>query len=450
LLLEVTHRFLKPDEHEIQPIVNVGRNVSAAFAAAAVLCLALTGYLEAGLLGMIATGILCGLCSDLLVHAHYMKEDAGLALGVAMLVLATRMIWHRWRHWWAELLAVAFLGLACGVASSAKYVGAFSIPIALLILFAGHRWRWTDLLLRPLVLIAFLALTLWAINYRALQDWEKFKEVVDNESVHATTGHQGQTMAIPQGYYLGVIYKMTPLPVLILAVAGVVVLGVFFRQTHGWQWFIVVMTAAIVAMLCYCRLAFPRYALPVVVLLHLLAGLTIAWAWMWLGDLSRVRSAIVIAATIAIAVCAWSCFDDLRQFADDSRDRMRQWLLDHTASGDRVVVDNYAGLFRGTSGSQRMEIKDGVDVDGYFFAVERGDPDELKSEGYKFVVVCELAYIRLFDGYRLTMEGYEDRYDTPRQNYEKLFKQAQLVWVAKPRRNLMAYTNPEIRIYQLK
>src|SRR5689334_16732324 len=59
LLLEVTHRFLKSDEQEIQSIVNVGRNVSAAFAAAAVVCLALTGYFEAGLLGMIATGILC-------------------------------------------------------------------------------------------------------------------------------------------------------------------------------------------------------------------------------------------------------------------------------------------------------------------------------------------------------------------------------------------------------
>ena len=103
-------------------VMLTGRGVSAAYAALAVVALALVGYRYAGLAGLLLSGVSVGLCPSLLLYAHYMKEDTALVLGIALTLLAA-LIFCTARSRRSRLLGLVFLGAAAAVAASGKYVG---------------------------------------------------------------------------------------------------------------------------------------------------------------------------------------------------------------------------------------------------------------------------------------------------------------------------------------
>jgi hypothetical protein len=85
-----------PDGRDrVQRAVETGRDVSAAFAAAAVALLALTAHRSAGLAAMLLCGVGLAGCGPLLVNAHFMKEDAALVFGLSAVALAGRIAWER-------------------------------------------------------------------------------------------------------------------------------------------------------------------------------------------------------------------------------------------------------------------------------------------------------------------------------------------------------------------
>ena len=120
LMLDLTQAAAKifHTTEDPESVAMVGRSVSAFFAAGCVVFLALAGYLEAGLPGMLFVALLVGTCPFLFTYSHYIKEDAGLMFGVGMFLLAARMIWVPWRHRWVEVATVIFLGAACAFAAS--------------------------------------------------------------------------------------------------------------------------------------------------------------------------------------------------------------------------------------------------------------------------------------------------------------------------------------------
>jgi hypothetical protein len=437
-----------------QEVVVAGRCVSAAFASGAVLALALAACLDAGLLGMLIAGAFVGFCPFLLVHAHFMKEDTALVLGIAMFVLGLRLVWRPWKHRIIEIATVLFLGLACAVATSGKYVGAFSMLPALLVLFAGRRWRLSDLILRPFVLLVTFGLFVYLFNWRAFHDSEKFQNVFQREATHPITGHFGYTMPVPHMHFLEVIGTVTPLPVLLLSLIALVALVLTWRKRNGWDVVLPLLILLQIGMLCFCRVFFTRYALPAVVLIHLFAALGLIWTWQWINDrfvsARSTRIAFACVPFLLTAFLAWLSVDALFQFRDDSRDRVRTWLTVHTTSGDRILAETYAGLFPPLSGGGEVELKDGVTAIGAFHAGRRGNVDSLRQQGYTHVVVCRLAYDRFLNRRIVPEEGNEDEFDSARAAYRDLFDHAELAWSSKPKRDWMSYANPEIRVYRLK
>jgi len=115
-----------------QAVTVAGRWVSAAFAAGAVVALALAGYRAGGLAGLAMAGASVGLCAPLLLSAHYMKEDTALVFGVALVVLASAAAWES-RHLdeSRRRRAAALLGAACAVAVCGKYIGILALAAAL-------------------------------------------------------------------------------------------------------------------------------------------------------------------------------------------------------------------------------------------------------------------------------------------------------------------------------
>jgi hypothetical protein len=439
-------------EQEPAHVARVGRGVSAFFAAGCVTFLAIAGYLEAGLLGMVLVGALVGTSPFLFTYAHYMKEDAGLMFGVGMFLLASRMLWVRWRHRWNEVATVLFLGAACAFAGSGKYIGAASVLVGWLILFCGNRWWWTDLALRPLAFATAAAVCAWGLNYRVIHEWADARDSVAASVRQPLENNFNSVVPIPNAYYLHVINEVTPLPVKVLAAAAVVLLVLTWRRRNGWDVLVVVLLGVVVALLSFsCTLAFPRYALPAVVQLHLMAALALAWTWEWLRTASpspAVRTACAVVAAGAVAADVYACAGAYRQFSNDSRDRLMAWLNQNGKKGETAVADNYAG-FASLSSYGDSAYPDTVQVDGAMWAANLGELDDLKTQRCTYVIVCDLAYARFTDGYHVPNSGQEDRFDHHRAWYERLFKDLTPVWASIPAPNLYGYTNPEIRVYRI-
>src|SRR5262249_49951176 len=156
--------------------------VSAAFATVAILALALTGYLAAGLWGFVIVGVITSLCPYLIAHSRFMKEDPALILGLALVVLASRIYFDAGRVL-TKAIAAAALGAACAVAISGKYYGIVSLALAVPILLAAAPNRgWSIITHRLLYVFTFIIvgiLTLLAINHRILGHYDEFRRTLD-------------------------------------------------------------------------------------------------------------------------------------------------------------------------------------------------------------------------------------------------------------------------------
>ncbi len=91
-----------------QRIVEIGRNVSAFFSAAAVGLFALAAWKLRNWPSGIAAGLMIGLHSLYFEAAHYFKEDTALLFGWAFFILAMVILRER-----PGMPSVALLGVAC-------------------------------------------------------------------------------------------------------------------------------------------------------------------------------------------------------------------------------------------------------------------------------------------------------------------------------------------------
>ncbi len=124
LAIRVTGRT--PSEISPQAIVRIGRAISALCNALAIGMLALLAGSFGGVIATTCVGFLGALHFDLFEKAHYLKEDPALLLGFAATFLALD---HFLRN--PSTRSTIFLGLATGLASSGKYIGAMTLLIAL-------------------------------------------------------------------------------------------------------------------------------------------------------------------------------------------------------------------------------------------------------------------------------------------------------------------------------
>jgi hypothetical protein len=128
LLLESAELAVKKLEVPRRPrdIVITGRWVSAVMASVGVAALALAAYHAGGFAGLLIAGPVVGLCPQLLVHAHYFKEDTALLSGIMLAMLGARLTVGA-KRWWSQLLSCFVLGVGCAAAASGKYFGAVTV-----------------------------------------------------------------------------------------------------------------------------------------------------------------------------------------------------------------------------------------------------------------------------------------------------------------------------------
>ncbi len=422
-----------------EAVARVGRGASAALAALAVAALAITAALLHGYAAGCLVGLLVMLCPSLVGLAHYLKEDASLVFGLAVLAL-TLAIAQRWPRWWAALL----IGVGCGLAASGKYAGVLVAAAALAAVLIGpiyRRW-WT----RPIAVLAAAAagVAVWAaVNYEAVADWGTFRKGFDREYEHATTDHGGLYKPWWSGAYLRVLMEQTPWLVLAASASAAVYFAVTARRQRYVAWLLLLFPLVYLGVVMSSRIFFPRYMLPLVVGVTYLAGVGAAGWSLWPRLAWRRGVALTVIGGALVAVSAWRCADWLDQFADDSRDRLAAWVVEELEPGARILQDTYAGLPAGDLREQ-----------GYFIstrwrAADMGPLPRLRRRGFTHVVVCALIYDRYIRGEMRPTPGYEAKYERVREWYRTLPDRATRVWASGGDTPTPLYANPAITVYAL-
>jgi len=153
-----------------QDITLTGRWVSATFAAASVVLLTLVGWKAMGLLGAWCVGLFVAVCPIVGLTSHFMKEDTALLLGFSASVLALLF--------WVEKPSkkrLIWLGVACGLAASAKYVGGlFLVASALLVLAPAYRSQGKSRFRQLAPLLGPAALVFVVINWPMFLQLDSF------------------------------------------------------------------------------------------------------------------------------------------------------------------------------------------------------------------------------------------------------------------------------------
>lgn len=436
-----------------QQVAETGRTVSAVAAAIAVSALAWTGYLEFGLLGLLCAGCSVGLCAQLVPYAHYMKEDAVFIMGLSLVMLAGRWftLAERGRARWVAAVA---LGAAAGVAMSAKYVGALAVlPVIVWTLTVPRADRcppgWGCLL----VALAAAIVTVAAINHRAFQSPETFFEAIRFEFGHSLRGQKEGGLQRPNAYFLDAVWSDTDRWVL---GSGVVyALVALFRPACRSRWTVggVALTLVFLGTLSISSIPFHRYALPVIVLLHLWAAL----GWMELSRVAELRlparSAWMarwalpsLALFIIVARCGAQTLDAVDQFQDDSRVRLRYWLQAHAKARDGVAGEFYSGIHEKARLSWYLPPVTQRRSELFDAAFEKP-----ASNGVCYAVLCEPAYDRYLNPHARPVKGKEVECERRRALLQRIRREGRLVWCSAEdgRRNLHAFTNPLIEVYEL-
>ncbi len=466
-----------PSSVTLQRIVEVGRFLSAAFAATAIAALALTAYWMRGWLGMLCVGVVAGLSPSLLIYAHDFKEDTALVMGLA-LVLAGLAACYRYRN----LPTIAALGVACGLAVSGKYVGIVGLAIALPVVWTlampprstrPSRRRW-----RLVVLLAtFVAVTL-VINHRALMDWPSFAKSFSFEARHGMTDHDGVTTGLPNVHWLFQWWRETTLPIAALAGLHLLLTLRHWRQRTPLARIVALSPAVYLTMLTLaCPIPFNRYLLPVMVLTHFIAGLgvldaaglalklsqrffsTSAGAWSRLGEATSFSSTLprwAIALVLLLLVSARQAplmADYLRQFPDDSRRRLDDWLRQESPGGMRILSDFSAGLPLGfMQPAAGRDAGTNIVLSTGLFAAEWGSLDNVRSLGITHVAMCELAYDRYVNPMIHPTASRAGEYESRRAFYQGLLDRGEIIWdsqAGSTHAPTGSYTNPRVLLVKL-
>jgi hypothetical protein len=438
-------------------IAIAGRWTSAALAAIAVFALAIAGYFCAGYQGLLMCGAMAALCPALDVYAHFFKEDTALLAGVAVALAGASWLVTTNKRW-AQWAAAAVMGVGCAAAISGKYIGLAAVGPCLVAIFLAPRIAPRSLLLRFLAFAVPAAASVLAINFRAFESFflprlgPASSEKIVEEFFQSTMGHQDLALAVPNTFSLQVAISELMLHVWVFMGVGIVLSLLCGLRNRS----VVVAGAFLLpfaVVLSYSAFPFPRYALPITVLSYFVAGQLMA------SGLRRTKqprwfkqAAFVTCLGLIGATQGAQCWRLNMQFADDSRQRLREWVALHLGEQTAILAEDYTALdgvgdpwrFPRQSRIQAQIVRTGSLSD------RAPTIDHLKTAGVDYVVVAEPKYERYFRP-SIHSVSYARQEDLLRRQrfYSELFSRAELVWSSVPSPPSHAYVNPELRVYRV-
>ncbi len=433
-----------------QSVVEVGRWISAVFAAAAIVALSLLAYAWRGWLPCIGCGLTLLLHHQVFELSHYLKEDTALLFGVAFTFLIAHLYWQRP----SMTLAVA-LGVASACAISGKYVGAFVLAVAVPVLcrasesdramsdggFSGRKMR---AILAGLALLA----TLLVINAPMTMHPGAFSQSFDRELQLAVHGQSGTTRSVPHALYWN-IFRDNSTPIIWVLLAAFL-----FGRWHERQsvtlaeWLIIAFPFIYTLALSFSPKSNDRYFLPATGVLMVLAACGARDAARLVRRWIPMRWAlpVLILALVAGQWPKWQRYDEA--FAHDDNRELFEWVKKNLPPDAIIAKDSRVQL--PSQENSRVSALFGElsqTVHAKKFAADLGTIRELRKFGVTHIAVSESDYGRLFLlGLRPKKEN-EDEFDRRRSFYKKLLHEGDLLFNRE--RGTVLYLHPGLRLYKI-
>jgi hypothetical protein len=453
-------------KNDSQSVVEVGRGVSAAFMAAAIVMFSLLAYLWRGWRAGFVTAAALAFHHQLYELAHYMKEDSALLFGIAWTFLASVAFTQRATPWRATVL-----GAGCALAISGKYLGVVVLLVALPILWIcsrtgeGRRWAHFAGFLGALVTL------LVVINHSAFMHFVTFNESFSRELDLVVKGQGDVTRNVPHTLYWNVFIDNTTPAIWLLLISIVTLCYQRWDRLLLSQklliWFPFIYGFA----LSFSPKENDRYFLPATAIFTVLAAigaesLPYFFAGIMRGwdnriaqhVLSRNSRYIILGSASALLVLlqitgwsstkpGWSQYD--AAFVNDDVASLVTWMNSKLPADAVVVADGKVGLLN-LNRKKNAHLPNPVPqkVTVAKLASDKGSLEELRAKGVTHVIISESSYGRFFrSDLRPKDPNKAAQFEAGKAFYEELLRSGDLLF--EKERGTVLYLHPGIRVYRL-
>jgi hypothetical protein len=347
----------------------------------------------------------------------------------------------------------AWLGAACGLAGSGKYLGLLLLLVALPWVIR-HSARKT---LLPAFAGGFLASFLF-FNFQFLLHLDKLWEAFHYEFKAAQIGGaKGLTRDIPHGKYVGVFQDNVGWPVWI-GLAGY--LGGWFwrRQTRrGNDLICLVVPIAYAVLLSFSPKTANRYFLAVSPLLLFCGSVGLVWLADGLSEWKRLArwpswprlSPLLLLpalALVALVIQARLTLPYSWTFKGDSRMELAMWIAANLPEGSQLVSETRVGLLEATTWKHARPRPD-LRIQQSVFAPDLGTYEDLQKGGVRYVAVIKTGFGGYLSKGRKPSPNQERLHLARSTFYQTLFDQSKLL--KKCGGKGVGHLNPEVRIYEV-
>jgi hypothetical protein len=200
-------------------VLGLARIIAAIFGGLLVFATFVLARMVLSPLAAIAVVVAVAVCPLVAVHATFFKE--GIFVAPAMIFAIAALIRLTEHLDWKRSLV---LGSAIGIAVSAKYVGALTLPVAIIAILIASQGQMRDRLQAIAIVTVVSAATFAIVNAPLFTDFEVFQSGLDFEVNHALDGHHD--IRLPISTTFGILHltkSLLPglgLPLLIIGLAG--------------------------------------------------------------------------------------------------------------------------------------------------------------------------------------------------------------------------------------
>lgn len=425
-------------------IVLGGRFVSAASAAAAVAMLAIIAARRFGVIVGLMTAALVAATPAVFVNAHFFKEDSLLLLGCALVLLALQTFdFHPTRK------SATVLGVAIGLACSAKYVGVLML-IPSVAMIAEKRAGWFSFAITLGCATSVFAL----INAAGLFGSSSLFAGLSHELTHVTSDHVGvqfgPTSLTAPRFFL----QSTAAEFAVLWLGGLIyfIFSLVRRnneaatiQLSPFEKALFLTPLVFLLAVQMSMAVVPRYLMPVAAM----ATLAAVWTVARLFTDVRIGGVRIVAAILLVAggaVTATSFTKSVAIFIDPPRTKLADWISLNLPSTAKIAADFSSGLrdtrFAALDPTART-LNQTIVVSG---PLTYTSIDRLRREGFTHVVTSSEGYDRLFDRCSTALRPYAK---IRKQYYEGVFEKLKQVYDYQTQVEPDDLFDPALSVYEI-
>ncbi len=439
-------------ERTEQNAVIAGRFCMAFFTAGAVAAFALLAYRLRGPLAALGVGVL--LASHQLVFelSHYFKEDPALLFGLALSFLGYQLYWEK-----QTLPRAVYLGIACALAVSGKYVGIAAIIMAVaLFLYIGRkvakirRSHWY-------ALFGAFCLTIAVVDYQFVLHFNQFLNGFEEEMRDVT--RKDKRDQIPQFRMVkDSILRYTTKSTWILL--GLSLFELFrHHRRNPIRWLLILYPVIFLNVLLWSPRLFTRHFLPVLAVGGVFAILALPYLGQLLKSLCNrwKGTAWIPESVLTLGLLAIAFFGhELRRsrpmyetFANPSRETMIAYINEHLPENAVIAFDERAYLLD-PKGNQRTDHPVRCKAITHGRLSDFVTVDALYEAGVTHVLAHKVDSRMLFpkDNPKEEEEPRQIKGRGTPQFYRDLIAATEEIFFVKPGKS--SYISPGLRLFRLK